>query len=779
MKEKKILRLILKILIGCLLCLWALILALHFTFSYVASLPSTKEKIVSAVKEQLNADISIGSMSAGIFDIKITDVSLTVNGNNVSSLDVIYVNFSLKHLIKGHVRINNIIINNFNLTIIKDKDGNYNFDPILQAPAFKEDENKKEEKKKKKTDEEDDDVFDILIKKINFNDFNIYYIDEQENISASINRLQFTAYDINLEKPFDIFIYFNILFKNKDFNIEELHISLSSTININSLKLPEANVLVKNFIVRLKNSVIKTSGNILDFENPKVELNTKILNLSSESLKGIADVPAFLIPEIDIETKINSTLNESLLNIEKFVINVLDCNVVADGNINYAKDLKYDINVVIKFILDKITQTVDMLKPYKATGEIQSKLNITNESSVVSGNISIINIAAFLPQFGNVNEINSDIAIKNIDDINMPSLTGKINSYPFVSSASYLANEKKGKLKAKFFADRIYGKMSKEYEAQQKKLQEEKDKQANMQNISKEINKNKKDTNEQNIKQETQKQKTQTIQKEIKTPVKPIDVEVYFKANHINVPYFVGKDVKFTMNMKNVTPALDSLEGNISLLTADGTIKDIYKLTESNALMKGMFLSLRIVSNVVNALNVLDILHSIGSAVVSSKEKKSESEMTDEDSANRKEKLDGQIDFLSFITAMTFKEGKGVFKNCSFVSNLMSFKVAGNIDFKENLVDMAVNAAPGRHEEKEGIMPLKMNITGTTDEPSGSLSVLGSISTLVGDALTKNIVSGNLKAGFTKLLGLKKYDENGNDIVGPETKDKKKKKKKK
>ena len=33
----------------------------------------------------------------------------------------------------------------------------------------------------------------------------------------------------------------------------------------------------------------------------------------------------------------------------------------------------------------------------------------------------------------------------------------------------------------------------------------------------------------------------------------------------------------------------------------------------------------------------------------------------------------------------------------------------------------------------------------------------------------KNAVSDTLKSGFTKLLGLKKHDENGNEIPEPET----------
>ena len=143
-------------------------------------------------------------------------------------------------------------------------------------------------------------------------------------------------------------------------------------------------------------------------------------------------------------------------------------------------------------------------------------------------------------------------------------------------------------------------------------------------------------------------------------------------------------------------------------------------------------------------------------------------EITEEHAQEQSKKLDGKIDFLTFITSINFEEGNGVLDKCSFVSNLLSFKVTGEMNFKKDLLKMTVNAAPGRHED-DGIMPLTMKIGGTMEEPSGSLSLLGSVTTLVGDVLMKNAVSDTLKSGFTKLLGLKKHDENGNEIPEPET----------
>jgi hypothetical protein len=214
------------------------------------------------------------------------------------------------------------------------------------------------------------------------------------------------------------------------------------------------------------------------------------------------------------------------------------------------------------------------------------------------------------------------------------------------------------------------------------------------------------------------------------------------------------------MDLAGVTPALDKVKGNMNFQSGQGTIKDLHKLTNSNALMKGLFLSLDVVSRVINALNVLDILNSIGSAIFTSN---TENAGAIDGQPDQKQKLDGKMDFDSFLTSLNLADGKATFEKCSFISSLLSFKVTGEINFKEDKLDMTVHTAPGRHDD-DGIMPLTMKITGTTEEPNGSLSLLGSVYSTVSQSLLNNAVSDSLKKGFMSLLGLKKHDENGNEI---------------
>ncbi|MBR3627410.1 MAG: AsmA family protein [Elusimicrobia bacterium] len=729
-----------KVLFCILAFLFIVIAALNFALIHFIPLDSVKNKIITIIKEQTSANVKISSISASIFDFQIKNIDLDIENQNIVHVDDIYLRFSLIKLLKGQVKVNNIRIEGLNVVITKDKNGKFNFDPILESPMFKKEEQEnRQEEEKKDEDKNSGPPIDLLLHSTQLHNCNITYIDEQSNMNINLSKMSFDMKGFKFDKSFKFDFFTDVYAKINDMEINSLNIAFSGFIHLQELDLTKAEIKITAFILRLKDTVIKANGTVSDFNNPSANILIKILNLCSQSFSGITELPDFQIPEIDIQTITNLNLDNSLVKIEKVDINVLDSTININGNLNYGKEnLEYDINIIINFILDKIHNVSSLINPYNPTGTVQANLNVTNNTSVVSGNISLIDICAFTPQLGDFTEINSQIAVNSINDVKIPELTGKLNKYPFKASTVYLIEEEKGTIKANFTADRLYGKISKEYEKEMKNKE-----------------------NEKKIEQEVEKS---TTTKE-NFPLPPLDILVTTNIKDLDVPFFMGKNINFKMDMKKVTPDLNAVIGSLDLSTDNGVIKDIYKLTESNVVIKGLFLSLKIVSDVINALNVLDILSSIGSAIVSSNEEDTNStQMTEEHAQEQNKKMDGKIDFISFITSINFEHGKGTFNKCSFVSNLLSFKVGGEMNFKDDLLKMTVNAAPGRHED-DGIMPLTMKIGGTMEEPSGSLSLLGSVTTLVGDALMKNVVSSKLKSGFTKLLGLKKHDEKGNEII--------------
>jgi AsmA protein len=739
MKKIKILA---RVLFYTLSFLALLVAALHFALVYIAPSDSVKQKIINTVHDQMAADIKIGSISASIFDFHVKNVELDVKEKNIAKIDNLYIHFSLLKLLKGQLKVNRITLENMDIFVVKDKSGKFNFDPILQSPMFQSDPEKEPEEETKK--DEGINPLDLLLNSTQLHNCNITYTDEQADMTVILSKTSFDIKSFKFDNSFKIDLFTDVYAKINDMKIKSLKVALSAVANLHEVDLSKAEIKVLSLILRLKDTVIVTKGVISDFNNPKTNIVAKALKLSSKNLSEIAELPDFEIPEITMQTTTNVNLDKSSVNIENFNINLLDSNITAKGNLNYGKkDLEYDINVIINLILENFHKVTKLIHPYNPTGKIEGNVNVTNKESVLSGECLLINISAFTPQLGDFSEINSKIQINTISDIKIPSLTGKLNKYPFKSSASYVMGKEKGSITANLTADRVYGKMSKEYEKEADQKAEQ---------------------TKQEAAQEPKKEVPANKPAETKSSMTPLDILVTANIKDLDVPFFMGKNINFKMDMQKVTTDLNAVVGTLDLSTDNGIIKDIYKLTESNVVIKGLFLSLKIVSDVINALNVLDILNTLGSAIFSSKDKnENETEMTEEHAQAQQTKIDGKIDFVSFVTSLKFENGKGTFNKCSFVSNLLSFKVGGEMDFKEDKLKMTVNAAPGKHED-DGIMPLTMKIGGTMEEPSGSLSLLGSVTNLVGDALTKNIVSSTLKSGFIKLLGLKKHDENGNEI---------------
>lgn len=66
---------------------------------------------------------------------------------------------------------------------------------------------------------------------------------------------------------------------------------------------------------------------------------------------------------------------------------------------------------------------------------------------------------------------------------------------------------------------------------------------------------------------------------------------------------------------------------------------------------------------------------------------------------------------------------------------------------------MALNAAPGRISEN-GIMPLKIKVGGTIENPDGKMSMLSSATSLISQTIFKNPGSRLVKKSLNGVLGI-------------------------
>jgi len=712
------------ILFICLItAIFVFCIAVHYSLTYILQTERIKNKITSFADEQLNLQLDFNNISANLFYFSINNVNIKIKDEPKSfvSINEITFYFAPIRLLFGKIHVFRISISKPSITISKDKKEKFNFERILEAPLFTKAEEQPEETKEGK--QEDDDVLDLMCKTIQIRDAEFIYFDEKENISTKIFNFNFDVSNLSLTNPFDIKSSIHISADvNNTINIPEIIITIDSVCNLNSLQLQNAIVDINKLFIKTDKTTITTSGKVNNFLNPNISLNIKIKDLSSDTIKYIMkdenfSVTEFNVPLITLQSEIKTNLEKETVTIEKIYTEILSSVIDVKGFLNYSKMI-YDFNIVTDFVLDKLTEISDIVKEYKPTGNIKSSIHLTNDN--IEGNIDLIQIGAFVEQAGTLNDINSTINLKSLSDISTPKITGNLNKIPFFANFSYTLKDKIMNITTNFNSKKI---------------------------VIKSLDRKENTKQEPEVKQEGKKSEQESSFPEW---LDSINIKANSDIKEINSPFFSGSNVSLKINLSNITPKLDKTHGNIAFFTGTGTIKNLYELSDSNALMKVMFTSLVVVSKVINTLNVLDVLKSIGN-VVSSDENKTD---TEEQTETEPEQINGKLDFEKFETVINFVKGVANFQNCSFLSDVFSFKVGGNINFIDESLKMKVNAAPGRQLSEDGVMPLTIKIAGTISEPKGSLSLLGSVTSLLTQSLFNNLASNFLKKSVSNLMSL-------------------------
>lgn len=687
----------------------------EFALRYILPLPSVKNKLLNTVSSSVGADIKAGDISAGLFGIEIDAITLDTQKGNVFTCKDLKIKLNPFKLLIGQIDIKDIYIYEPVIQIIRFQDGSFNFSPLVSS-SEEETKNSQEENKN------DSDPIDLKVKNLNLINAKVFYLDLQENMKANVRNLTLSVQHFSYDKPFNINFSFDPYFEQKDLILEGAHIALNAKTNLNNLDMEKASLNLKNLLFKYKEAVFEARADVNNFENPSVKFDMKLKNFSNETLLAFGKTPAFTLPLTSAKGALSYQNKNSKLDIQNLILQIADTKLDFKGHFLFDKDLAAQGKIVLNSVLDTVENHSPVIAQYKPKGQILADFDFSLPLGL-TGKLDLKNIGFFVDTAGTFENINASAEIGSIDEIKINSFEGLLNKNPFTLQASYL--------KKKDFADVFL-----DFKAEKLYL---------INSANKEENKT-----EQVSQEESSPAKEQATQEEETSTFVPININANINIGKMDVPYLRGNKLNFTAKAKNITPKMDKTHGTFNLSVQDGQIKDVYTLANANAVAKVMFMSLGIVSRVINTLNVLDLLNGMGKVLSGKKE-------TEEDIPQHQE-INGKMDFDSFDTKIDFNQGVATMKKCSFVSDLFSFRVNGNINFDNRKIKLNVDSAPGKHTE-DGIMPLNIDIKGTIEEPKGSLSVLSSVSALVGDTVMNNPVSNMLKKGWGKLFSSSKDEE--------------------
>lgn len=718
MKNRWVKRII-KIILGVGLFIVLADVGLHF----LSGRAWVHQQIARRLSDATGREVQLGHVRLNLRGAAVEDFILAKPGG-LSEGKMLHINkarikVSLWHLLHGQLHIKAVDVNGLSFHLVRDEQGRLNTDFSTQSSG-----DEKEESSAA--------PFDIAVKELRAHNVQFIYTDQQTALQTELKNLDIRVRNFSWEDPFEIQAKTNFVYtqNNGDFSAD---VSLNVKAALNNLDLSGAYADISSFTLRRDNMRATLSGHVENFTSPSFDLKLDGQNISSEQLMPFVsqDFP-FTFAKFSTQANGNVQPEKEKVEFSKAGLTFPGAQVNAKGTIQWASNA-YDVTADATVLLDNLAESFPVLKPYALGGNLT--LQVQAAPKGLDAKTEWLDGKLQTPQAGKISALQVVLDASEQWDFQNGKGTldvnGMLNGEPFKTNFSFDQTPRLISANLKAYADRV--------------VLPPADKSA--------------------APAQTAAAKTDSSAQKRSWPLPPITAKADVQVLSLDAPYLRGNDLDFKLDMSGITPRLDKAHGTLQLAINDGQITDLYHLTDSNALMKVLFMSLNVVGKVFNSLDVLSVLGGLAGSSKSDDAEEVIKMIPDENGEMvavkvpaSSRKVDGKLAYDKFATEVQFDTGVATVKKGSFVSDMMSFNLSGTTNFKTEKIDMTVHAAPGKHET-DGIMPLTLKIGGTVSEPSGNMSVVGSVASLVKQGVTNNFASRAVKKGVGGFFGLFKKED--------------------
>lgn len=717
-----------------------------------------KNYLVQKVSAALKRDVRLKQVRASLFGVRVSGLEVAEQGGfqqgTFLSVDKAGVRFSLIHLLHGHLKLRTVFLHGGAIRITRGADGKFNFADLSSSSV----------PSAQKEPHADPFLPRITLGLLDIEQLDVFYIDAAQNRSLAVQQFMLRARRLMFTEPFRVISKAQVRWVEGDFPLEST-LAFNARLNLADLDLEKAALDITNLIVRYRSTPAVLTGQIKNFTNPSARLALEISRLSNDTLAELApDTPEFLIPALRVDVAARAHLADSRAQISRLHLQLPGGELNATAKAAFKERADYQAEGDFAFNLDELAALSPILaSTYGVTGQITGAFQAAADNW--NAKLSVQQVGATLPAAGRLDGLSTQITAEGLKTLAVKDLSGTLNGAHFdgyltaVNRPLYVDARLELNME-KFILPPQAAPAPEQTQAETPSAEavpaatQTQEKSAGTEQVA--------PAQAQTAPQGPQAQTApaQTVlaqatpQAAHKAKFPPVHLRAQIKSGPVSVPYFYAKSVDIHTRLTGITAELDKADGTAEMQIGEGEIQDIYKLTQANSVTKAMFLSLSVVSRVINSLNVVDLLSKL---------------MPGDKEQMPEKKTDGKLAFESFSGALKFNKGVMEMTKGSFVSDFMSLKISGTTNFRNGVLDMQVNAAPGKHYDT-GIMPITLKIGGTVDEPKGSLSMLGSAAALVTQAVGNNFASNAVKKGVGGFFGLfkKKQDAPAEPFPGQE-----------
>ena len=654
-----------------------LLLAAFITLKIMFPAEKLKAMAQDYVQKNFNREIAFSGVSFNLIGVTLDDFALSEAGTfaqngTFAKADQAVVKLAFAPLLKKRIEVSAIGLEGLDITVIKNKDGNFNFDDFLSPAAEPAPAQAPQPAQEQKS------AFVLTAERIYATDCNLYYKDLQNNMEASVTQVNLEIDNFDFQKAFPVFLSFTTDYQDATGLTVQIPVKAELMLSLAGMDMAKAAGELKKLTLSYKDILLHLQGTAQSFSAPAIDLQGKISGLSSKALADLAeDLPNFTLPDILFEAQANLDPDKSAATLQQAKLSIQNSAITAQGNVGWGgAKTNYQFTSNIDLNLGQIAKMSTMMDGFGLGGSIKGNLRGSdkNQGQDVSGKISLQDLTvAYAPV--DLSHVKGDIVLKSLADISCASLSGLLNQEKFDSSFAY--KNLSGVLDLVFHFD--LAKLTLTSFDFQNKAQEN-----------------------------TQTQATPDQPEQAQQPTGPetfFNVKGDIKIGQITVPYFTTQGITLTANLQKASASMKKSNGTVAFTLQEGAITDLDSFVKENKIVKILFLPFTIINKVTAKLGV---------------------EIFPAKNAEDK----GKIKFSSGSGTYLFTNGVMNIQETHFNSAVSDMKAGGSLDFTTEKLDMKVSATVLTSQT-----PIVIKIGGTMSNPSGKLDVASTAVSLVGGIL--------------------------------------------